>query len=74
MISQIVGTLVGFGVGYGVREIISRRRRAAARRKTFMRDEARRQQDNIEDLKLMAKVGFHSPSKHEVARRVSRPN
>jgi hypothetical protein len=57
MINQIVGTLVGFGVGYGVREIISRRRRAAARQNALMRNEVRRQQDNIEDLKIMAWVG-----------------
>jgi hypothetical protein len=50
MFELLVGVLVGFACGYGVREYISRRRRAAAL------DRAITRQEHIDNLKLMAKL------------------
>jgi hypothetical protein len=52
-----VGLLVGFGGGYVVREIISRRRRAIARSEMLLREEAAYKKDFPDRVKLMAKLG-----------------
>jgi hypothetical protein len=39
MLSLSLGLIVGFAAGYGVRELISRRRRAAAREKWLKEQE-----------------------------------
>jgi hypothetical protein len=54
MFELLVGVLVGFGCGYGVREIISRRRYAAARDLALSR--ARSRQAHIDRLKADAKA------------------
>jgi hypothetical protein len=54
MFEAFVGVLVGFAFGYGVREIISRRRHAAARDLALSR--ARSTQAHIDRLKADAEV------------------
>ena len=54
MLEAFVGVLVGFAFGYGVREIISRRRNAAARNLALSR--ARSRQAHIDLLKADAKI------------------
>jgi hypothetical protein len=44
-----LGLVVGFACGYGVRELISRRRRAAAREKFLRRQEQKREQKRCND-------------------------
>jgi hypothetical protein len=59
MFEAFVGVLVGFAFGYGVRELISRRRRAALRSRMLLKTEPfRRRQQQIDNLKLMAKLGL----------------
>jgi hypothetical protein len=45
----ILGLVVGFACGYGIRELISRRRRAAAREKFFRRQEQIRGQKRYDE-------------------------
>jgi hypothetical protein len=68
MFELLVGVLVGFACGYGVREYISRCRRAAARSRMLLKTEPfRRRQQQIDNLKLMVKLGLplsETQSKH----------
>jgi hypothetical protein len=52
MFELLVGVLVGFACGYGVREIISRRRHAAAR--NWAELQARSRQAHIHRPKIVA--------------------
>jgi hypothetical protein len=59
----LVGLLVGFAAGYGVREIISQRRRAAARKHFLLKqseeaDLLTSRQFQIDRLKLAAQLGI----------------
>jgi hypothetical protein len=54
MFEALIGVLVGFAIGYGVREIISRRRHAAVRELALSR--ARSRQAHIDLLKTDARV------------------
>ena len=44
MLAVVLGLVVGFAGGYGIRELQSRRRRAAAREEYFIRQQQRQQQ------------------------------
>lgn len=57
MFALFVIALIAFAAGYGVRAYISRRRRAAIRSRVLWKTEKFRQQEQIENLKLMAKLG-----------------
>jgi membrane protein DedA with SNARE-associated domain len=46
----ILGLVVGFACGYGVRELISRRRHAAARERFLRRQEQKRAQKRYDDI------------------------
>ena len=39
LVSGVLGLIVGFAVGYGIRELKSRRRRAVAREEYFIRQQ-----------------------------------
>jgi hypothetical protein len=52
-----VVALIAFAAGYGVRELISRRRRAAVRSRVLLKAEEFGLQERIDNLKLMAKLG-----------------
>ena len=56
MVMSILGIIVGFACGYGVREYISQLRHVAAARELFARNQqrARLHQEHIDRLKLMA--------------------
>ena len=45
----IIALGIGFACGYGVRELISRRRRAAAREKFLRRQEVKREQKRYDE-------------------------
>jgi hypothetical protein len=45
----ILGLIVGFACGYGVRELMSRHRRAAEREKFLRRQEQKREQKRYND-------------------------
>ena len=49
MLQLILGLVVGFACGYGVRELISRRRRAAAREKFLRKREQKREQERYDE-------------------------
>ena len=57
MFELLVGVLVGFACGYGVREIISRRRHAAAR--DWAELQARSRQAHIDELEVVASRPLH---------------
>jgi hypothetical protein len=44
-----LGLVVGFACGFGVRELISRRRRAAAREKFLRKQEQKREQKHYDE-------------------------
>jgi hypothetical protein len=53
VIGFVAGLSIGFVGGYGVRELISRRRRAAEREKWFKRQHRKKQKRwTLEELKL----------------------
>jgi hypothetical protein len=56
MYSQLAAAFFGFGCGYAVREVISRRRRAAAREKHQARNGPQDKQAHMDELKVMAKL------------------
>jgi hypothetical protein len=53
----ILGILVGFAIGYTVREFISQQRQAVARNKRHVAERTLSRQDHIDRLKLMATHG-----------------
>ena len=57
MVMFILGILVGFAIGYTVREFISQQRHAAARNKRHVAERPLSRQDHIDRLKLMATHG-----------------
>jgi hypothetical protein len=58
MFALLVGLLIGFGCGYGVRTIVSRRRRAAARYAAFLKEEGRYKEGFADRVQLMAALGL----------------
>ena len=73
MIELILGAVIGFAFGYGIREYISRRRHAAAREHFFQQHRVAEnsgfaesqqrplsQQEHIDRLKLIATRGLHA--------------
>jgi hypothetical protein len=56
-----VVALIAFAAGYGVRELISRRRRAAVRERAL---QSLSRQEQIDNLKLMAKLGLPLSETH----------
>jgi hypothetical protein len=49
VLQLILGLVVGFACGYGVRELISRRRRAVAREKFLRKREQKREQERYDE-------------------------
>ena len=49
MLLLILGLVVGFACGYGIRELISRRRRAAAREKFLRKQDEKREQKRYDE-------------------------
>jgi hypothetical protein len=56
---EIIAVLIAFGCGYGVRELISRRRRAAVRERFLLRSEKFARREQIDNRRLMAKLGLN---------------